>query len=139
MKTRFSSIVQVKEQKLKDIEAKLSKARGELNKAKEDIAIIKEQIDTFQLPQKGPISFLQMASENLSSLHGVKKHKESIAQICENRVQQMQGAYKHAYIDLEKMKHLHHVEVAKEIKRLQDLEQKELDEMSVALFNLDLK
>lgn len=139
MKTKFSSIVKVKEQKLKDVEASLAKARGEVNRAKAAIDKVVEEIRDLKLPQRGHISMLQLANMSLVHLQETKKQKTLFLEVCEKRVNDLLIAYKQAHTDFEKMKHLHDVEVEKQLKKIKELEQKELDEMSVMLFNLQKK
>lgn len=139
MKTKFSSIVQIKEQKLKDVEAELSRARAQQRRAQEDLQKAIDEIHLVEIPKSGSISLLQLANMTLVNLQGVKKQKEQFLSICEQKVQEVLHLYQLAHMDFEKMKHLHEVEVAKHIKKLKELEQKELDEMSVVLYNLQHK
>jgi flagellar biosynthesis chaperone FliJ len=139
MKTKFSSIVKIKEQNLKNIEGSLAKARAEVRKAKNELDLIIDEIRSIKIPQKGSMSLLRLANDSLHSMQEQKKHKEMFVKLCESRVQEVLVEYKNANIEYEKMLHLHDVEIAKELKRIKELEQKELDEMSVVLYNLQNK
>ena len=136
MTSKFSPIVKIKEQKLKDVESSLAKARSEVNKAKQELELIIDQIKDLKVPQKGSISLLQLSHESLQSLQEQKRQKELFLSLCKQRVQEVLVEYKEANIEYEKMTHLHDVEIAKKLKHIKLLEQKELDEMSVVLYNL---
>lgn len=131
MKTKYSPVLKIKEQKVNDIEMKLFNVRATKSNLELELESIETRLNSEEFPKSGSYADLQIA---LAIHEGTKDEltriKEKIA-LVSNQIFQLENAYKEAFKDKEKIKYLHDNEVKNAIKRLEHKSQSELDELAV--------
>jgi len=137
-KTKFSSLVKIKKNKLEEIERQILDVQHRKQKVEKEITTVHQKIEDFHLPQEGAFSTFQLSKENLSIL---LIELDSLKQRLQVRIEQIKGLqelYKEADIELEKFMILHSQELEIQKLELEKLESKEMDEIANIL-NLSKK
>jgi len=137
-KTKFSSLVKIKKNKLEEIERQILDVQHRKQKVEKEITAVHQKIEDFHLPQEGAFSTFQLSKENLSIL---LIELDSLKQRLEVRIEQIKGLqelYKEADIELEKFMTLHSQVLEIQKLELEKLESKEMDEIANIL-NLSKK
>ena len=123
MNSKFEPVLKIKKQKLDMIENKLAIARHEKNKLTNDLEKTQQDILNNQFPKKGTFATLQVAMSSYNIL------KEEKAQLSE-QISHLENQHKNAYMDMEKMKYLHDLEIRTKIEKLKKQESLALDEIA---------
>lgn len=132
MKSKYSPVLKIKEQKVNDIEIRLFNARASKSSLENSLLELKNSVKNQDFPKSGNWADLQIAiAINESRKDEIEMIKEKIA-FTNNQIYQLENAYKEAYKDKEKMKYLHETEVTNILKKLAYKSQKELDELAVS-------
>jgi flagellar export protein FliJ len=135
MQTKFTSIVKFKKQSVDKIELELMRANNSINEALGKIANLQKKITELHTPKSGTFAKLRGYQEiftahinDISDLHKELEHLKM-------KKNQIEVKLKNAYLDYEKMKHLDDIEREKYLSEKKRLEQEELNEISLMLFN----
>lgn len=131
MKTKYSPVLKIKEQKVNDIEMKLFNMRANKSSLELELESIEAGLNSEEFPKSGSYADLKIAlAIHESAKDELTRIKEKIA-LVSNQIFQLENAYKEAFKDKEKIKYLHDNEVKNAIKRLEHKSQSELDELAV--------
>jgi len=134
MKTRFSSLVTLKKNKMQESEQVLSKANSALNNAKSALESSYASLNDIEEPQGGTISALLATRTLLSSQRNlIKKNKEWI-NFAQTQLLQAKEQLKKDMIEHEKFKYLELEEIKKKIKKQKEQEAKDLDEVALMTY-----
>jgi len=134
MKTRFSSLVTLKKNKMQDSEQVLSKANLALNNAKSALESSYASLNDIEEPQTGSMSSL-LATRTLfaSQRNLINKNKEWI-NFAQTQLVQAKEQLKKDMIEHEKFKYLELEEIKKVIKKQKEQEAKDLDEVALMTY-----
>ena len=135
MKTKFSQIVKVKKRVLEDIEIKIVTINNEISTISSEIDELTKKIQNPVKPEGGDFFLMQMALEEVSNFRRAKMQKQKFLEGLESNLKRLKLEYKLAHMEYEKIKHLEELEIDKSLKKLKKLESKEMDEISMMLFN----
>lgn len=130
MNSKFEPVLKVKKQKLDMIENKLAIARLEKRKLDNDLEKTKQDILNSEFPKKGTFATLQVA---MSSYKILKEEKEQISEqisLKSTQISHLENQHKNAYMDMEKMKYLHDLEIKTKVEKLKKQESLALDEIA---------
>lgn len=134
MKSKYSPVLKIKEQKVNDIEIRLFNARASKSSLENSLHELKNSANSQEFPKSGNWADLQLViAINESRKDEIEMIKEKIA-LTNNQIYQLENAYKEAYKDKEKIKFLHSTEIENTIKKLAHKSQTELDELAVMGF-----
>jgi len=134
MKTRFSSLVTLKKNKMQDSEQVLSKANLALSDAKSALESSYASLNEIEAPQTGSMATL-LATRTLfaSQRNLIQKNKEWI-NFAQTQLLQAKEQLKKDMIEHEKFKYLELEEIKKVIKKQKEQEAKDLDEVALMTY-----
>lgn len=131
MKTKYSQVLKIKEQKVSDIEIKLFNARANKTSLESALNELKNQMAHEEFPKSGDFAVLQIALSTHSAIKDdIALTKEKIA-LANTNILSLENAYKLAYTECEKMRYLHNEEARNLLKKIAHKQQSELDELAV--------
>jgi flagellar export protein FliJ len=134
LKTRFSSLVKIKKNKMQESETSLSKANSLLSQAQKALEDSYHFLGDIEAPHSGKMSqFLASRSLVASQRDLIQKNKEWVS-YAQNQVQATKEQLKKDMIDYEKFNYLEVEEVKKIIKKQKEKESKDLDEIALITF-----
>ncbi|WP_297441503.1 flagellar export protein FliJ [Sulfurimonas sp.] len=134
MKTRFSSLVNVKKNKMQKSERALQEANRALQNAKQALADSFLQLQQIETPQHGKIAQLLENRTLLERQRALIRHNEEWIRFEENQVDEKKNILKEDMIEFEKFKYLEFKEVEKLLKEIKVKEAKDLDEVALMTF-----
>lgn len=130
MKTRFSDILKVKKQKLSEIERELLDVQNRKKRLESKIVAVDDEVASFKQPQSGDFTLMQLARQSfLQLIH----QKELLNQKLDTRIKQIEGLtslYTEANMEYEKIAYLHAAEIKKALNKLEQEENKAMDEIA---------
>ena len=134
MKTRFSSLVTLKKNKMQDSEQVLSRANLALSDAKSALESSYASLNEIEAPQTGSMATL-LATRTLfaSQRNLIQKNKEWI-NFAQTQLLQAKEQLKKDMIEHEKFKYLELEEIKKVIKKQKEQEAKDLDEVALMTY-----
>lgn len=135
MKSKYSSIVEVRKQQLDKAELNLSQAKQRKLENEKNFELSRQEFyDLNVLPKSGNVqelrSKLQMANIAKEAL---KRAKEKV-ELSKKEMNHYEFLYKKAHLDYEKIKILNTQEIKKKLKEMQKVEEKFLDELAISRF-----
>jgi len=134
LKTRFTSLVTLKKNKMQESEQVLSKANLALNNAKSALEESYTFLNDIEEPKSGTISSLLANRVLLSSQRNlINKNKEWI-NFAQKQLEQAKEQLKKDMIEHEKFKYLELEEIKKIIKKQKEQEAKDLDEVALMTY-----
>ena len=135
MKTKFSSLVKLKKNKMQESEQGLSKANIALSDAKNALEESYLSLDNIEEPQGGTISSLLATRTLLTSQRNlIMKNKEWI-NFANSQLLQAKKQLKKDMIEYEKFNYLEVQEIKKIIKKQKEQEAKDLDEVALMTYS----
>lgn len=134
MKSKFADVAKVRKRALDHAELALLEARNLERSLTLLLEEVFQELISIQMPQKGGISLLQQVGTTKMILQRQRKDLEGQLASAQQRVGQMQEAYKRANLEFEKIKYLEEQEFEAYLKKLKQKEQSELDEVALQLF-----
>jgi flagellar biosynthesis chaperone FliJ len=134
MKTRFSSLVNVKKNKMQKSERAVEEANAVLQKAKKALEVSLTQLQEIQLPQHGQISQFLANRTLVERQRALIRHNEEWVAFCEKEVEEARKVLKADMIEFEKFKYLEFKEIEKLLKEAKVKEAKDLDEVALMTF-----
>lgn len=131
MKSKYSPILKIKEQKMSDIEIRLFNARSHKSLLEAQLASIKDDLAHEKLPSSGDFGTMQLFSfTHAQRIDESKLLKQKII-VANGKITELENEYKEAYKECEKIKFLHNTEVKNMLKKIEKKNQAELDEIAV--------
>lgn len=131
MKSKYSPVLKIKEQKMSDIEIRLFNARSQKSSLEAQLASLKDDLAHEKLPSSGDFGTMQLFSfTHAQRIDESELVKEKIL-IANTKITELENEYKEAYKECEKIKFLHNSEVKNMLKKIEKKNQAELDEIAV--------
>ena len=134
MKTRFSSLVTLKKNKMQESEQALTKVNLALSNAKSALEESYAFLDDIEIPQTGSMSALIGNRLLLSSQRDLIQHNKEWIEYAQKQVEQAREQLKKDTIEYEKFKYLEMEEIKKIIKKQKEQEAKDLDEVALMTY-----
>lgn len=134
MKTRFSSLVNVKKNKMQKSERALQQANAALQNAQQALADSLSQLQEIDSPQQGQIAQLLANRTLLESQRALIRHNEDWIVFRQREVEEAKKTLKDDMIEFEKFKYLEFKEIEKLTKEMKIKEGKDLDEVALMTF-----
>lgn len=134
MKTRFSSLVNVKKNAMQKSERAVEQANAALKKARQALEESLLQLQEIQLPQHGQISQFLANRTLVERQRALIRHNEEWVSFCEKELDEAKKRLKADMIEFEKFKYLEFQEIEKLLKEIKVKEAKDLDEVALMTF-----
>lgn len=134
MKTKFTPVVKLRQNKLDEIELALNKARAYEITLKSQLERTRMLLASKPFPKSGDFASLQIALSSQALLtKQIDELKQKITQIAK-QILNLQNAHKIAYIELEKVKYLENSQIKEILKERAKIASKNLDEIATQRF-----
>lgn len=134
MKTKFTPVVKLRQNKLDEIELALNKARAYEITLKSQLERTRILLASKPFPKSGDFASLQIALSSQALLtKQIDELKQKITQIAK-QILNLQNAHKTAYIELEKVKYLENSQIKEILKERAKIASKNLDEIATQRF-----
>lgn len=134
MKTKFTPVVKLCQNKLDEIELALNKARAYEITLKSQLERTRMLLASKPFPKSGDFASLQIALSSQALLtKQIDELKQKITQIAK-QILNLQNAHKTAYIELEKVKYLENSQIKEILKERAKIASKNLDEIATQRF-----
>ena len=134
MKTKFTPVVKLRQNKLDEIELALNKARAYESTLKSQLERTRMLLASKPFPKSGDFASLQIALSSQALLtKQIDELKQKITQIAK-QILNLQNAHKKAYIELEKVKYLENSQIKEILKERAKIASKNLDEIATQRF-----
>ncbi|KAF0591153.1 MAG: putative flagellar protein FliJ [Candidatus Campylobacter infans] len=134
MKTKFTPVVKLRQNKLDEIELALNKARAYEITLKSQLERTRMLLASKPFPKSGDFASLQIALSSQALLtKQIDELKQKITQIAK-QILNLQNAHKTAYIELEKVKYLENSQIKEILKERAKIASKNLDEIATQRF-----
>jgi flagellar biosynthesis chaperone FliJ len=131
MKTRYTSLVNVKKNIMQKSERVVQSANAALNNASQALQTSLEELQLIQTPQHGKINeFLSMRAL-LTSQRAEITHNEEWLAYAKKELFAAKEELKLHMIEFEKFQYLEYQEIAKELQKIKLKEAKDLDEIAL--------
>jgi len=140
LKTRFSSLVNVKKNAMQKSESALEKANAIFLKANQALEDSIHELQTIAPPSNGQIADFLANRTLLDAQRGLIRHNEEWVAFSKTELQKAQEQLKYATMEYEKFKYLEFEEQKALLKAAKIKEAKELDEIALMTYsNKDFK
>ena len=113
----------------------VQKANADLSTATKALEVSYESLKDVEAPSSGTIGDLLASRTLLDSQRGLIKHNSEWVSYAKNQVDIAREQFKKDTMEHEKFKYLELEEIKKEIKKLQEKEAKDLDEVALMTFD----
>lgn len=134
MKTKFTPVVKLRQNKLNEIELALNKARAYEITLKSQLERTRMLLASKPFPKSGDFASLQIVLSSQALLtKQIDELKQKITQIAK-QILNLQNAHKTAYIELEKVKYLENSQIKEILKERAKIASKNLDEIATQRF-----
>lgn len=135
MKTRFSSLVIFRKQKVEEVERAIFNNNHMIEQSRQNMLSLQDEMNGMEIPSEGNFASLVQFQE-IKRAYAVQIHQKQaeLAQL-ENYALTLKKYYKEMSIEFEKARHLDDVERQKMIKERIRQEENELNEISIMLHN----
>lgn len=134
MKTKFTPVVKLRQNKLDEIELALNKARAYEITLKSQLERTRMLLASKPFPKSGDFASLQIALSSQALLtKQIDELNQKITQIAK-QILNLQNAHKTAYIELEKVKYLENSQIKEILKERAKIASKNLDEIATQRF-----
>lgn len=134
MNSKFTPIVKVRKQQRDKVETLLAKARFQKSEIEKKIFSTNNEIVHSVVPSSGSISLMTLFRGKLDILRKEKLSLRKDLDVKTNEVKHLQGEYKKAHIEYEKIKYLENQDFKEWMEKIKKQEQLDLDEISNMLF-----
>ncbi|NOQ30402.1 MAG: hypothetical protein GQ570_04670 [Helicobacteraceae bacterium] len=134
MKTKFTPLVKLKKDKLKEAETALAEANVNLKKAQNELQIARDDLLKQEAPQSGSISEFAVSNMLMSAQRETIKAKQKWVEFASQQVTQFKENLKFTSLDYEKFNYLESEQIKERLKEIAILEAKDLDEVALMSF-----
>jgi flagellar biosynthesis chaperone FliJ len=135
LKTRFSSLVTIKKNKMQKSERVLQSANADLNRATIALELSYKSLEDVQAPNGGVMSDFLASRRLLESQRDLIGHNKDWLSFTKNQVEQAKKQLKLDMIEHEKFKYLELEEIKKVLKEQKIKEAKDLDEVALMTYS----
>ena len=133
-KTKFDSLVQLKQLKIDEIQNNLSKLNKALQEEENILNILENEFSSLTLPKEGNFSLInQFKIIQQAKIREINQKKSQINFI-KSQIENTNNQLKEANLEYEKMKYLQSEEIKKYLKKIKENEAKNMDEIALMLF-----
>jgi len=134
MKTRYSTLVDLKKNKVQKSEHVVQKANADLNSAATALQLSYNSLNDIESPQSGFVSNYLASRTLLDVVRDSIKHNKEWVGFAKKQVELAKEQLKLDMIEHEKFKYLDLQEVNEMVKKIKQEELKELDEVALMAF-----
>jgi len=134
IKTKFDSLVKLKQLKISEIEREILKLNTQISKAQEELLQLQKEISEVQFPQQGNFSLITQFKMMLDAMVNQKNEKQQQINFLNNQKEILTNRLKDANLEYEKMKYLQGEEMKKYIQKMKEKESKDMDEIALMLY-----
>jgi len=134
LKTKYSSLVQLKKNKMMESEKAFLDASTLLQNAQKSLDIAYAELSNTGVVQSGSMQEFLQSREMINAQRNVIAVGKDRVNYAESQKQLQQSALKESSIEYEKFNYLELEEIKKELLKIKVAEQKDLDEMAVQTF-----
>ena len=135
MKTKFTPLVKLNKQQADEVEQALQKNAQEIVLKQEEIDALVREFATLQEPKSGIYqAFLTFAEHKRYYRTSIDEKAYELALLKQKRGE-LQELFRQKNIEYEKAKYLENLEIKKVLEKIKKQEAKDLDEISVMLYN----
>ena len=134
MKTRYSTLVDLKKNIVQKSEQTLQKANADLNSAATALQISYDSLHNIQTPQEGKVSSYKASRILVDAARELINHNKEWIEFAKKQVGLAKEKLKLDMIEHEKYKYLELQEVKEIVKKIKQEELKELDEVALMTF-----
>jgi len=135
MKTRYSVLVDIKQDIVKKSETEVARSSANLSSAMLSLESSQKALEDIVLPKSGTISDLLVSRTLLSSQREVIQNNQKQVESAKKQVELSKEKLKSDMIEHEKFKYLELEEIKRILKEQKILEAKELDEIAIITHN----
>jgi len=133
-KTKFDSLVQLKQLKIDEIQNNLSKLNKALQEEENILNILENEFSSLTLPKEGNFALInQFKIIQQAKIREINQKKSQINFI-KSQIENTNNQLKEANLEYEKMKYLQSEEIKKYLKKIKENEAKNMDEIALMLF-----
>ncbi len=136
MKTRFSSLVSFKKNKMQESEQLVQKANKTLDSASKALKLAYIELQEISTPKKGSVSELLASQTLIASARKSIEHNQEWFKFSQNQLKQAKEQLKIEMIEYEKFKYLEIDEIKKILHKKKLKEAKDLDEVALMTYNI---
>ena len=135
MKTKFSELLRVKKEALKEMERAILAISQHIERRELEIEAILREILEIKIPSLGTYAeFLRIQEIKKAHIEEIDRMRLEVAQLKAERTL-MRERLKELNLDYEKAKYLESLEIQKVLARRKNQERAEMDEISLMLYN----
>jgi len=134
MKTRYTSLVDVKKSTMQKSERLMQKANADLNSATMALEISYNSLNDVELPENGKVSELLASRSLIQSVRNSISHNKEWIKFAKRQVELAKEQLKLDMIEHEKFKYLELQEIKEIAKKIKAEEVKALDEVALMTF-----
>lgn len=134
MKTRFSSLVLLKKNKMKKSEQFVQQASVNVNNANTALEQSYKSLDELSAPNSGRINEMLAVRHLLTSQRENIEHNKGWVNFAKNELQNAKERFKADTLEYEKFQYLELQEIKKELLKIKIKESKELDEIAIMTY-----
>ncbi len=134
MKTRYTTLVNVKKNEVQKSERVLQKANADLNSAATALQLSYNSLNDIESPQTGFVSNYKASRTLLDIARASINHNKEWVEFSKKQVELAKEQLKLDMIEHEKFKYLDLQEVNEMVKKIKQEELKELDEVALMAF-----
>jgi len=135
VKTRFTSLVKLKKNKMEKSERVVLQANADLNSASIALKMSYNSLNDIKVPEAGSMAEMLASRTLFDSQRALILHNHEWVEFSQNQVLQVKEQLKSDMIDFEKFKYLELEEIKKEIQKQKIQEAKDLDEVALMTFS----
>lgn len=135
MKTKFTPLVKLNKQKADEVEQMLQKNAQEIVLKQEEIDALVREFASLQEPKSGFYQAFLTFVEHKNYYRTMIDEKAYELALLKQKRGELQELFKEKNIEFEKAKYLENLEIKKVLEKVKKQEAKDLDEISVMLYN----
>ena len=135
MKTKFTPLVKLNKQKADEVEQMLQKNAQEIVLKQEEIDALVREFASLQEPKSGFYQAFLTFVEHKNYYRAMIDEKAYELALLKQKRGELQELFKEKNIEFEKAKYLENLEIKKVLEKVKKQEAKDLDEISVMLYN----
>jgi DNA-binding XRE family transcriptional regulator len=133
--TKFSKVVQIKKDKIKQIENFIQKINYDIRVNRSEKEKSYQEIEALSQKKSGDFSLFRIDVAAKNAIYAHIKLLDNEHDVLEETLAHQRMVHKKAMLEYEKILYLENIEIAKIIKAMKHKEQVEMDEISNLLFN----
>lgn len=134
MKTRFSALVSVKKNRVQKSEIDFQTTMKNLQSAENALKDSYDELENITTPNHGSMALYRASQELFQAQRDVIEQKQEWKDFAQKELEKAQERLKQDMIEYEKFKYLESKEIEKILKKIEQKEAKDLDEIALMTF-----